>query len=316
MKYFSFFIIICGLETGSFAQGLQFFPFGPCRLADTRGGTYFTGPAPFGGPSLTPQSTTTFTFLSAAQATTTAPSPCGQIPATAQAYVLNVTVVPQAFGAVDYVTIWPASAATPAPQRPVVATLDDPEGEIMSNAVVVGELGAGVNVYNSGAATTDIVIDMNGYYAPAPVIITTGNGAGNGTQLPSFPLTITPLLITMGTGAIQSAANGVSIVPGPFTLASSGIATDNGSVQIGANAANQVVCYLVNLGMTDATGAVHFTATGFSGATCLPGPDPSPGDWMTLIPVVAGAFQTPGPQYIPVTALQFVTPTTGPVTPQ
>ena len=309
------FILLFLLPALAAAQGLQFYPFGPCRLVDTRGTAFgFAGQAPFSGPSLAPMSTTVFPFLSSAQAATTAPSPCGQIPATAQGYALNITVVPQAQGAVDYITVWPAPApgATAMPQ-PVVATLDDPQGMIVQNAATISDGGGGIQVFNAGPSTTDIVIDINGYYAPPPVI---GGGGVGTTVLASFPITITPMLVTMGAGAVQSAANGVSVVPGPFTLASSGIATDNGSVQIGANSANQVVCYALKISMTDTTGTVHFTATGFAGNTCLPGPDPAPGDWMTQIPVVAGAFQIPGPQYAPVTALQFVTPATGPVTPQ
>jgi hypothetical protein len=163
------------------AQGLQFYPFGPCRLVDTRGTAFgFAGQAPFSGPSLAPMSTTVFPFLSSAQAATTAPSPCGQIPATAQGYALNITVVPQAQGAVDYITVWPAPApgATAMP-RPVVATLNDPQGMIVQNAATISDGGGGIQIYNAGPSTTDIVIDINGYYAP---------GQDGATGAPPWPV--------------------------------------------------------------------------------------------------------------------------------
>ena len=63
----------------------------------------------------------------------------------------------------DYVSLWPAGAG-----QPVVSTLDDPQGLIVSNAAIVpaGSPSGGISVYNAGPSTTDVVIDMNGYFAP------------------------------------------------------------------------------------------------------------------------------------------------------
>src|SRR5262249_32594586 len=55
----------------------------PCRIADTRDGTY---PAGFGPPSLVGNATRTFAIQSLG-------SPC-PVPSIAQAYSLNITVVP------------------------------------------------------------------------------------------------------------------------------------------------------------------------------------------------------------------------------
>jgi hypothetical protein len=152
---------------------LTFVAIAPCRLVDTRGtAAGFIGPTPFSGPSLVASSTTTFPVQSAAEATTTAPTPCGTIPSTAQAYSFNITVVPKTAGGVDFITVWPAGSAQPA-----VSTLNDGQNAILANAAVVpaGTPSGGVNVINSGPATTDLIIDMNGYYAA------TGENGGGGS---------------------------------------------------------------------------------------------------------------------------------------
>jgi hypothetical protein len=68
-------------------------------------------------------------------------------------------------GAVDYLSLWPSGST-----RPVVATLNDPEGLIVANAAIVpaGTPSGGISVFNPGPATADIIIDMNGYFAAAP----------------------------------------------------------------------------------------------------------------------------------------------------
>ena len=75
-------------------NALTFIAITPCRLVDTRGGA-FNGISPFSGPSIGAMTTATFPVQSATEASTnTAPAPCGTIPAIAQAYSLNLTVVP------------------------------------------------------------------------------------------------------------------------------------------------------------------------------------------------------------------------------
>ena len=108
----------------------------------------------------------------------TEPAPCGTIPAIAQAYSLNLTVVPHVSGgAVDYVSMWPANGV-----QPFVSTLDDPQGMIVSNAAIVpaGTPSGGISVYNDGPSVTDVVIDMNGFYA-APTDLNGNTALGAGT---------------------------------------------------------------------------------------------------------------------------------------
>lgn len=122
--------------------GTGFYPVTPCRITDTRGAT-----GSFGGPSMTAGQTRSFAVPS---------SNCG-IPATAQAYSLNFTVVPK--GPLSYLTTWPAGTA-----QPVVSTLNAPTGTVVANAAIVpaGANGA-INVYSTDR--TDLIIDINGYFA-------------------------------------------------------------------------------------------------------------------------------------------------------
>lgn len=148
------------------STGLQFYPMAPCRLVDTRGAAAgFNGIAPFSGPSIPSGGTVTIPVQSTAEASAnTSPAPCGAIPSSAQTYSLNLTAVPAEGARVDYVTLWPAGSA-----QPFVATLNDPEGSIVANAAIVpaGTSSGGISVYNAGPLVTDVVIDMNGYFAAA-----------------------------------------------------------------------------------------------------------------------------------------------------
>lgn len=125
------------------ANALRFFPVAPCRVADTRLAT-----GTFGGPTMTAGATRDFPIPSSA---------CG-IPSNAQAYSLNVTVVPQE--ALPFLTAWPAGSA-----RPLVSTLNSFLGKVVANAAIVpaGSSGA-ISVYVTGR--TDVVLDINGYFAP------------------------------------------------------------------------------------------------------------------------------------------------------
>jgi len=122
---------------------LAFFPLTPCRIADTRNAV-----GPLGGPSLVANTARTFPVLS---------SSCG-IPSTAQAYSLNFTAIPP--GILGFLTAWPAGQS-----QPTVSTLNAVTGTVTANAAIVpaGTSGS-INVFPS--ATTDLAIDINGYFAP------------------------------------------------------------------------------------------------------------------------------------------------------
>jgi hypothetical protein len=126
--------------TGS---ALAFYPVTPCRMVDTRNAA-----GPLGGPSMAAGASRNFPVQS---------SSCG-LPASAQAYSVNVTAVPS--GPLGYLTMWPSGQT-----QPLVSTLNAPTGTVTANAAIVpaGNDGA-VSVYVSSAS--NVVLDVNGYFAP------------------------------------------------------------------------------------------------------------------------------------------------------
>ena len=64
-------------------------------------------------------------------------------------------------GPLGFLTIWPADSV-----RPLASTLNSPGGDIVANAAIVpaGNNGA-ISVFATN--NTDLVIDVNGYFAPA-----------------------------------------------------------------------------------------------------------------------------------------------------
>ncbi len=142
--------------TGPAPTAVQFVPVTPCRVVDTRQSNgEFGGPAIAGGTSRSfpiPQNTT-----------------CN-IPSAAAAYSLNVTVVPhQPLG---YLTIWPSGRT-----QPGVSTMNSTDGRVKANAAIV-PAGASAAVSVFASDTTDVILDIDGYFAPP---------AGNTYQF--YPLT-------------------------------------------------------------------------------------------------------------------------------
>lgn len=124
---------------------LQFYPLPPCRVVDTRGpsGTY-------GGPSIEGGTSRSFPISAA---------PCGAA-LSAAAYSVNVTAVPH--GPLGFVTAWPSGQP-----RPLASTLNSIDGTILANAAIVpagAGFGGPVSLYASD--TTDVVVDIDGYFAP------------------------------------------------------------------------------------------------------------------------------------------------------
>jgi hypothetical protein len=125
------------------ASALEFYPVTPCRLADTRNPN-----GPLGGPSLSGGTGRAFPVQS---------SNCG-IPATAKAYSLNITAVPH--NTLGYLTSWPTGQT-----QPLVSTLNSYSGGVTANAAIVPAGTSGeVSIFVSD--TTDVILDVNGYFAP------------------------------------------------------------------------------------------------------------------------------------------------------
>jgi hypothetical protein len=72
---------------------------------------------------------------------------------------LNITAVPR--GPLTYLTAWPNGQT-----QPIVSTLNSFDGRVVANAAIVpAGLTGGINLYASN--DTDIIIDINGYFAPS-----------------------------------------------------------------------------------------------------------------------------------------------------
>ncbi len=126
-------------------QTLQFFPLAPCRVLDTRSSN-----GPLGGPSLIGGQQRDFPVLS---------SNC-HIPSSAAAYSMNFTVVPVS-GPLGYLTVWPTGE-----QQPVVSTLNNPTATTAANAALVPS-GTGGDISAYASQGTQLVADIDGYFAPA-----------------------------------------------------------------------------------------------------------------------------------------------------
>src|SRR6202035_4392512 len=130
---------------------LVFVGMTPCRLVDTRVGRAFTGS--FGPHSLKGSASRTFAIRTSAACT---------IPPTAQAYSLNVTMDPR--GHFGVIKIYPTGQALP-----LAETLISTQGLIVDNAAIV-PAGRGGSLDAYASEPTDLIIDINGYYAPTSAI--------------------------------------------------------------------------------------------------------------------------------------------------
>lgn len=116
-------------------QGLSLYTVTPCRVLDTR------------------NDAGAFNGTLAVNVTGSSCSP----PSTAQAFVLNATVVPQ--GVLDYLTLW-SEAGT----QPLVSTLNATDGAVTSNMAIVPASMGSINAFANG--TTNLILDLSSYFAP------------------------------------------------------------------------------------------------------------------------------------------------------
>lgn len=209
------------VDIGAFEDGLQFYPLAtPVRLLDTRNGT---------SPNACSQPNAAITGGSTR--TQSSRNFCG-IPSTAVAITGNVTTpLPTGSG---FLTFFPSDA-----MQPTVANTNFTLNSVINNVYTVG-LGAGDGAFNIFAATTtDVVVDVTGYYAPpasgglyfhplpTPVrLLDTRVGATVGCFKPEMPIAANGTLLQQGNnicGIPASAAalvgNATSVLPpGPGFL--------------------------------------------------------------------------------------------------
>jgi hypothetical protein len=82
------------------------------------------------------------------------------IPAGAQAYVMNATVVP--YGSFGFLTLWPDAMP-----QPLVSTLNAEDGSVTSNMAIVSPTNGSIDTYASSG--THLILDVSGYFASAPI---------------------------------------------------------------------------------------------------------------------------------------------------
>ena len=146
---------------------LPFFGIAPCRLLDTRNNL---NPLGGGGPYAVNE-TRTYTLS----------GNCG-LPAGAEAVSLNVTVTNTGAGAFGHIKVWPADQAEPS-----VSTLNYPgAGATLANAAVVPLSATGALKVKSGNAGADVILDVNGYYAPIS-IVNSVNGQSGAVTIATLP---------------------------------------------------------------------------------------------------------------------------------
>ncbi|HTV65777.1 MAG TPA: YncE family protein [Bryocella sp.] len=242
---------INGYFTAPGTGTLQFYPLTPCRLVDTRsnqqGGTLQAGQErdyPIAGN-------------------------CG-IPASAQAYSFNVTVIPP-HGGLDYLTVWPMGE-----QQPFVSTLNDYTGTIVANAAIVPAGSNNATAFYPNDNNTDLLVDVNGYFAapgqggvslypqvPCRVLDTrqSGNGfngklavpvQGSACSVPAsaqsyvFNATVVPpgslLYLTLWPdGTMQPTVSTLNAPDGYITSNMAIVPTNNGSIDAFGSAQTQLI---------------------------------------------------------------------------
>jgi len=198
---------------GAVTSPLPFIGITPCRIVDTRTTTMPNFPAGYGPPALTGGVPRNFTLT----------GQCG-IPSSAAAVSLNVTVTnTQGPG---FILIYPQGAT-----QPNVSTLNYVAGQTIANAAVVPlGTGGGVTVI-AGVSGTDLILDTNGYYAPAGVGTDNtflGLGAGNFTMTGDINTAI-------GVSALYHNASGsYNTAIGSFALYENASGSDNTAIGMDA----------------------------------------------------------------------------------
>jgi hypothetical protein len=166
------------LATGS-STPMPFVAVTPCRVADTRAGSGFTGD--YGQPALQAQAIRSFVIS----------GQCG-IPATAQAVSFLFTAVNMTGG--GNFRAYPFGTSMPAAGGILVWAATTPYAVESSAIEPVGGVPGALNIYLNAALGTsaDLVIDVNGYYSPLGIVNSLNTLGGDITLAPGSNVTITP----------------------------------------------------------------------------------------------------------------------------
>jgi hypothetical protein len=221
---------------------LPFIGIPPCRIADTR---QLGFPAGYGLPALTAGVPRNFTLTGR----------CG-IPSLAAAVSLNVTVTnTQGSG---FILIFPQGDP-----QPDVSTLNYVAGQTIANAAVVPLGTAGGITVIAGVSGTDLILDTNGYYAPAGVGIGNtflGLNAGNFTMTGNFNTGIGQSTLFTNAAGNDNTAVGIGALVGN-TQGDDNTAT--GAVSLINNSTGNENTATGAFAMSENTTGSDNTATGF-----------------------------------------------------
>ena len=206
------------------AQPGQYVPLPPARICDTRPTSQFGGAS----DQCTGQTLGPGGVLAVAVAGE------GGVPSSGvTAVVMNVTGISHT--SATYLTVYPAGSP-----RPLASNLNLTAGEVIANLVEVGLGGSGaVDVYNQ-SGSTDVIVDVEGYY-------TTGSGDGFTPLAPSRICDTRPTALS---GAASDQCTGQTLGPGgSLNVQVSG----QGGIPAGAAAV------VANVTVTDTTAASYLT---------------------------------------------------------
>jgi hypothetical protein len=229
------------------ANPLVFVAMPPCRAVDTRTvGQGLTGA--FGPPSLVGGASRTFPILSSTTCT---------IPAVAQAYSVEITVVPP--GPLTYVTAFPTGQSAPI----AAITVESPQGFMASNTgVIPAGTNGSVDVYASNP--TDVVIDINGYYAPISTLPGENTALGAGALASNTTGTNNT---ASGVDALQNNSTGVANTASGFNALQSNTTgssnTASGSIALQQNTTGGENSAYGNGALQNNTTGNFNTASGF-----------------------------------------------------
>ncbi len=244
--------------TGYFAppamapKGMSLFTLPPCRLLDTRKSS-----GEFQGELTVP-------FTSG--------NSC-DVPVSAQAYVVNATVVPE--GVLGFLALWPDG--TP---QPLVSTLNAADGLVTSNMAIVSTANSSIDAFASSG--TQLILDVSDYFAPSFTLFAGPSPLYVGQNQ---PLTI-GLLPENGfsdpASIVVSVPAGVSLVNQPLAL------LYPGSPQIlrvagGANG-QQITVTATADGITEVATVPLMPVVGADFSVALANPDGTPLTGLTLAP--------------------------------
>jgi hypothetical protein len=213
----------------------------------------------------------------------------GRVPAEATAVALNVTAVSGT--AQSFLTIWPTGG--PMPQ---VSSVNWKDGAAYPNAVHV-ELGTNLSInIRNNVGMVDVVIDLNGYYVPAPATgpvpsagnwgVINRNTTGSPTaDLRNGPVTpplgqITPLSappfgtgslnLGVATGELATFGNEIDFLGQPFSLTAVGFHVYNLPENVSVDPGNMPnIAIEINPNLTASTD--HFTSAVYFPPPTLPG---------------------------------------------